>query len=293
MKKQLLYLIAFAIVAGQVCAQAASTSTSGAVTTAIRKYKVGNYTGCLQDTQSIVRRDPSNGIAYYYMALSYVQAGKKDEAIKAYEKVISIKPNPTLYTYANMGKVCLESPEKCKLSEEDANIDKAVNGPFDAGLTQKVKNEVDQKKLDALKNQINSGTDINNYDLRNYTDYSKQRSETKTDDKIAKEAQPTNDEIVAALKVLTKAGVNPYAQTNPYAQIMGAQNPEMAQLSSLMGNNNNQSNNNAMLNMIPYMLAQGKNGADNGANSYSPQIMQAMMMNSMLPDFNFDTSKDR
>lgn len=299
MKKQLLRLMAVLIIMTQVysCAMAASSSKSY-VNTAIKKYKIGNYTGCLQDTQAIVRRDPSNAVAYYYMAMSYAQAGKRDEAIKAYARVLSLKPNARLSEYATTGKRCLETPDKCRPETgTSSDIDKLIAAPFSDGLSNTVRTDVERIHLNNVKNQINSGKDLDDYQLRKFKEYGNNRSKVETNETAAQK-QPTNDEIVAALKVLTQAGLNPYGQTtanpytqaaaNPYAQAMN-ESPEIAQLNMLMGENGQSKNNNSMMNMMPFMLAQSKNGTN---NSYSPQLMQAVLMNSMMPDFNLKTNED-
>lgn len=296
MKKSLLLIAALLIISNQVYTDvfAAATSNSSAVNAAIKKYKNGNYTGCLQDTLNIVSKDNSNAVAYYYMAMSFSKAGKKAEAIKAYGKVLDLKPNSTLFDYATRGKLCLEDPEKCKVPDESTEMDKMIAAPFGDGLSDGVRKSIEQKQLDAVKTKINSDTEINNYQLKQFKDYSNNRSEAGSTDKISQDKEPTNDEIVSALRVLNKAGLNPYNQTaaNPYAQVAGVQNPEMAQLNMMMGNNQpNNNNNNAMLNMIPYMLAQ-KNGQSQNSG-YNAQLMQTMMMNSMLPDFNFNTNDNK
>lgn len=299
MKKQLLRLIAVLIMMTQVyaCAMAASSSKSY-LNTAIRKYKIGNYTGCLQDTQSIVKRDPSNAVAYYYMAMSYAQAGKRDEAIKTYSRVLSLKPNARLSEYATTGKRCLETPDKCRPETgTSSDIDKLIAAPFSDGLSNTVRTDVERIHLNNVKNQINSGKDLDDYQLRKFKEYGNNRSKVETNETTAQK-QPTNDEIVAALKVLTQAGLNPYGQTtanpyaqaavNPYTQAMN-ESPEIAQLNMLMGENGQSKNNNGMMNMMPFVLAQNKNGTNNG---YSPQLMQAVLMNSMMPDFNLKTNED-
>lgn len=292
MKKRLLLFLALLIIASQgyTCAIAKTYNTSP-VNIAIRKYKSGNYTGCLQDTLAIVKRDPSNAVAYYYMAMSYSKAGKKNEAIQAYQNVLNLKPNTVLFTYATTGKRCLETPDKCKEPDQSTEIDKMIAAPFGDGLSSQVRKDIEQKRLDAIRTEINTGKDVNNYDLRRF-DATNNRSEAEKTDKVSQDPQPTNDEIVAALKVLNKAGLNPYAQAtaNPYTQIANPQNAELAQLNMLTGANNQQNSTSAMMNMIPYMLAQ-KNGQGQN-NGYTAQLMQSMMMNSMLPDFNFNTRND-
>ena len=286
MKRHILYFITVSVAIAQLvsCALAASSSSTP-VNIAIKKYKNGNYTGCLQDCQAIVRRDPSNALAYYYLAMAYSQAGNKDKAVENYSKVLSLSPNPRLSDYAATGKRCLETPDKCQpdTGESATEVDKLINSQTDI-MTSKVRQEFNQKNLDRVKNEINNDAEMDAYKLRKFDDYSKNRSQGEATDKAAQKT-PSNDEVVAALKVLSAAGVNPYAQQ--LANVSVPQNAEMAQLEMMMGNSG-QNNNNSMSNMIPFMLAQNKNGT----SSYSPQMMQAMMVNSMLPNLNFNVDND-
>lgn len=302
MKKYLIGLAVTCIISSQSCVFASGYSSTGPVKVAIKKYKNGNYTGCLQDMQSIVKKDPSNAVAYYYMAMSYANAGRKDQAISSYQKVLTLRPNPQLSNYAETGKRCLETPEKCTTAEASTDLDKAVSSSYIDGVSTKVKQDLDKKRLDMLKNKINTDEEINNYELQKFKDYTKHRSDASTDNsKLQADAQkqPTNEEIVAALRVLNKAGLNPYTQTtavNPYAQMQtqaAVQNPEMAQLNMMLGNNNQGSNrNDAMMNMLPYMMAQQGQSGQAAAGGYNPQIIQAMMMNSMMPDFTMNTDSN-
>ena len=57
---------------------------------AIARYKRGDYTGCLQETFSLIQKNEKNVAAYYYMGLAYSNIGKKDEAVEAFEKVIEL-----------------------------------------------------------------------------------------------------------------------------------------------------------------------------------------------------------
>lgn len=296
MKKRLLCLIAVLALSLQVvpCAFAVSSHTNNYIRIAIKKYKRGNYTGCLQDCQAIVHRDPSNALAYYYIALSYVQAGKKTNAIKAYSKVLSLSSNPRLQQFATTGKRCLETPDKCHIegSGDSAALDRFISNPNQAE-SYSVRQDLDKLKLENVKNEINSGKDINNYELNKFHDYSNHRSQADDGNQVAQQKQPTNDEIVAALKVLKNAGLSPYSnmtqspEVNPYTQNVNYQNPQMAQLNMLLGNG--QPNNNSMLNMLPALAGQNKDGTTN----YSPQLMQAVIMNSMMNNFNLDTDKDK
>ena len=43
------------------------------------------------------------------------------------------------------------------------------------------------------------------------------------------------------------------------------------------------------MNLLPLILAQsGQNGANGQGQSISPEVMQTMMMNAMMPDLNFN-----
>lgn len=291
MKRKLICLLAVLFFLTQInsCVFAQKPyKKSNSLNIAIRKYKRGNYTGCLQDCQTIVQKNPSNATAYYYLAMSYVQAGKKDEAIKYYSKVLSLKSNPKLLEYATTGKRCLETPDKCSLEPTTQNdmseIDKFIASPPADGLSPAVRKDFQQKRLENVKNEINKDKELDDYNFRKFKD-SSQNSPEIDGTKIAQ--KPTEDQIKAALKVLSDAGVPP-EQYLPYQTNPNYKNPELTELNAMMGNNNSQ-NNNAMMNMLPFMLAQDKNGSSN----LSPQIMQTMILNSMMTDFTYDTDKDK
>lgn len=301
MKKKILLTLILGLVMQTSVMAAQTSSQSAQINAAIKKYKAGNYAGCLQDMQAYVKRDPSNAVAYYYIAISYAQANNKDEAIKAYEKAIALKSNPIVTDYATTGKRCLETPDKCKETEDLSDLDKFVQQPFGDGLSKKVKDDLESKHLDALKNDINKDKEIDVYELKKFN---------------KSEAKPSNAEVVNALKVLEKAGFSNLVQNsqaapaqnqvqtqnqnsamNEYAKVMNdpqimAQNQQMQQLQMMMGNGNNNNNqNNNFMNMLPYMMAQSGQGGQ-GSNM-SPQLIQSMLMNSMMPSFDFDTNKDR
>lgn len=303
MKKILLYLLALGMIFTQTSNYVLSktSSVSNPVKIAIKKYKTGNYTGCLQDCQNIIYHDPSNAVAYYYLAMSYAQAGDKNNAVKAYAKVLSLGPNARLSQYAQTGKRCLENPDKCHDdggASKDPDLDKFMATP-DVMVSDKVKQGFQERALKNIQTEINTGKDMDSYDLNQI----RQRTDAGTDNKVA-QAKPTDAEIVKALRVLNEAGLNPYsqAQVQPQVQMQAQpdasvsnitplptqQNPDMAQLSALLNAGNSNNNNNAMMNMLPYMMMQSKDGTSN----YSPQLMQAVMMNSMMPNLNFDLDKD-
>lgn len=303
MKKQLVCFIAILALLIQV-PSCVFAKVDNVTSIAIKKYKRGNYTGCLQDCQNIVQSHGTNAVAYYYMAMSYVQAGKKDEAINAYSMVLSLRPSSQLSEYAQTGKRCLETPDRCRLvtnvvsaPSTTPDIDKLIASPYFESPA--VRQDLRQKQLNSIKNDINSDKELDDYSFRKLN---------KVDpNNLIAQAKPSDAEVVAALKTLKDAGISPYSQqtlaptgetgadstaavVNPYAQMNNYQNPELAQLNLLMGDNGQSGNkNNAMLDMLPYMLSQGKNGAGN----YSPQVVQSIIMNSMMTDVNFNMDKDK
>ena len=96
---------------GMVALSSVAYASNVTLQGAINKYKAGNYTGCIQDLEIYTRNERSNALAYYYLAIANVQAGRKTNAIQAYDKVLALRPNETLLDYATKGKVCLEEPE--------------------------------------------------------------------------------------------------------------------------------------------------------------------------------------
>ena len=88
MKKYILAFLTILICASTVSFADAKTTTNSALSSAIRLYKAKNYSQSYIALNDIVANDPSNAVAYYYLAMTSAQIGKKDEAIKNYEKVI-------------------------------------------------------------------------------------------------------------------------------------------------------------------------------------------------------------
>lgn len=287
MKKNLLCSIVALILLAQSCScvLAKNVYYNSRIKVAIKKYKAGNYTGCLEDCLRILKTEKKNPIAYYYLAISQVQANQKEDAIKSYNKVLSYSTNPKLREYATTGKRCIETPDQCILptsskgkTENLSDLDKFILSPNN--FSPAVNKDFHQKHLDDIRNQINNNKDLDNYNFQ-------KMNKNIENDKIAQ--KPTEEEINAALKVLKDAGINQNTvnnNSNNITEIMN-QNPEMMELNAMMGGN--QSNNNSMLNMLPYMMMQNKTGT----NNYSPQAMQAVIMNSMMSDFNYNIDVDK
>lgn len=251
---------------------------NASINSAVRKYQQGNYSGCLQEMISLTKKDSSNPIIYYYMAMSYTQTGNKDQAVKAYEKVIKLNSEKTLTQYATRGRDCLVGGPACGNDTSSENTDKElddfVSSPYGNGFSDQLNKQVKEEELKRIQKTINKKPELEEKDIQKIQEFD-EKSELKDDNRIA---QVTNDDVLAAIETLKKAGVtvsiNSYPMDNQYNE-----------LSMFLGNNNN---NNSMMNMVPYLMAQNQSG-----KNIDPQIIQAMMMNSMLPDFTFSDNNKK
>ena len=219
-------------------------ASDSAIKGIINQYKAQNYLGCINSSDKIIQNDPSNIFAYYYKGLAYIQLGKKEEATTAFEQVINLNSNQTLVEYAQKATACLNNPEDCSKYGKEANeLDAFIkSGKFYA---QSVQSEVNKKKLDRIKENIN--------------------------DELGpkKGEMPSNDEIANAVKTLAKLGINPLAgMGNNYT------NPQMMEMSMLLGNNPYYGNNSA--NMLPMLWMNQNNN-----QQMSPELIQTMMMSQM------------
>lgn len=81
----------------------------------VAKYKKSDFAGCLQECISYVRQYPNDTLGFYYLAMCYTKVADKDNAIMAYEKVISLNEHPMIVKYATNGRNCVmgNDDEKC------------------------------------------------------------------------------------------------------------------------------------------------------------------------------------
>lgn len=265
----------------------------------IKKYKNGNYTGCLQELYSFIKKDPSNPIAYYYMAMAYTQIGDNNAATAAYDHVIALSSNDVLTSYATKGRACLTGDTaRCHpevmVTEDGAVVDELdafIAAPYGNGFSDELNEEMKQMELNRIQRNINNNMDLEKGEFRRIKDL-----ENKEINPDAQSKAPTEKEVLAAIEVLKNAGLTlsvnkPESEEQQnmkmLAQIMNnPQNQQFNEISMLLGNNNNNNNNNMMMNMLPMLLAQ------NGGKNIDPQMLQTMMMQSMLPDVNFNTNND-
>ncbi|MBP3925393.1 hypothetical protein J6E39_09185 [bacterium] len=272
---------------------------------AISKYKKHNYTGCIQELLSLVKKNPSNADAYYYLALAYTQIGDGGSAMAAYDKVISLSRNPGLLEYAKKGKDCLVGGPLCNpivetasdavegASQAETELDRFINAPYGDGVSPEVNKQLRQKELNSIHNKINTKDELNIRDIQQIEEFDKgsdASGEISDGIKIAS-ADVSDEDVLSAIKTLRAAGmtvnVQPSAannQPNSYYQSpeYAAQSNEMAQWNAMFGNNNR--SNDSFANMLPYIM----NADGTPRKDINPQMLQTMMMNSSMLDFNFN-----
>ncbi len=242
MKKKLISLLGVLILSSMFGIAHSKNVSNPDLATAIKYYKAGNYSQCYTQLETAIKNDPSNALAYYYKAISAAQLGRADEAIDNYSKVLSLNTgNNNLTRYAKKGKRCLETPDKCEDSIFE-NVDEEFILNKGYKFSDEVKSDYERLKIEQLMREINRNGNIDPQKFKEYKDFS---------------SVPTNDEIVAALRTLQRAGFD-----NLY-------NNNYNDLSILTGNNVQQA---SFLNMM-------------GSSSMNPQLIQALLTNNMAQGF--------
>lgn len=244
MKKSIIALLSILVLVATINVASAKTTNNSSLASAIKMYKAGNYSQSYNALSDIVSKDQSNALAYYYLAMTSAQIGKKDEAIENYEKVLNLSTNSQLTRYAKKGKVCLENPDKCSDPYDDeSDMDKFIRRSYGSGFSTEARSEYEKQKIENLMREMNRKDDIPSQKFKDYRDFSSE--------------VPTNDEIVTALRTLQRAGLGNLVFGNGYSE-----------LSALGGRNANE------YDMINALMG-GKN------TSLSPQVIQSLITNQM------------
>jgi tetratricopeptide (TPR) repeat protein len=257
MKKSILVLLSIIVmsaVVGSVSAKVAPTNS--ATSAAIKAYKSGNYTSAYSALTKIVNDDPSNALAYYYLAMTNVQLGMVNDAIQNYDVVMRMSPNGVLGSYAKKGKKCIETADKCNEPEvqtsTDTDEDRFIKGIFGSGFSKEARGEYEKQKIENLKREINRRDELTPQQFKDYKDFSSE--------------VPTNDEIVNAIRTLQRAGMS---------DVFG--NSYGSEISAMLGENNSNRAGYDMLNM----MFQNKGGMSN----LSPQVIQSLLTSQMTTGF--------
>lgn len=253
MKKYIiLSLLSLFICSSNVNFANAKTTVTPALSSAIKLYKVGNYTECYTSLKQIVKNEPANALAYYYLAMAAVQIGNKEDAINNYEKVIMLSPSDKLMKYAEKGKVCIESPAQCHDNSSDvSDLDDFIQTKFGSGFSEKAKSEYEKLKIENMMREMDRRNDIPASRFKEYKDFSSYNN------------MPTNEEIVNAFRIIQKAGLSDFV----------AGTKSISDMSWFA-----QSQTNDTDNMIS-VLTDKKN------SSFNPQLIQALISNQINAGF--------
>ena len=347
MAKKLVLTILFIMLAipTAISAQGYTQRITPEISAAIKSYKAGNYTQCIQYIKLFYTNNPKekNQLASYYLAMALTQAGDKTNALIMYNDVKKMNPNNTLGQYAQKGIVCIQTPDQCytkiktktTATSQETELDRFINAPYGNGLSSNLNKEIERKKLEKLRKEMNLDEELNKYEFKDFKEYSIKKGQIENTIEGIKlaSAKPTDAEVLNAIRVLNDAGLGniaQYAQKQQDAQtqttpevaqpvkkevtsaykpdvtreeyqqqiqreMMQAQMAAMSQpnIGALFGEkNSNQNNmmNNNMMNMLPFMMAQQ---AQNGQQpAISPDIMQAMMFNQMMPNLDFSSGNN-
>lgn len=227
----------------------------------IKSYKEGNYLRTVQIMEEVVEDNPGSALAYYYLAMAYVQVGNADDAKEAYDNVIMLSPGSQLSRYAEIGKNLLEIRPEEKLPEAPVLKTKKSKTEF---YTENVEKDMEERNLKFLIEKMNRNKTVQPEDYQDFKDFSPDKSSND---------MPSKEEIAQAYQTLMKAGINPYQNySNP------GLSPEMMQMSQ-MGMMNSQN-----MNMMPLLMMMQPQNGQYGRNNVDPKYMQAILSNMMMPN---------
>ncbi|MCR5264966.1 MAG: tetratricopeptide repeat protein [Cyanobacteria bacterium RUI128] len=256
------------------------------VSVGIEAYQAGKYQQCIETMKNIVKNDPASVVSYYYLGLSYMKTGQDLLAVQNFNKVINLNSDSTLTKLARQGKAAIANSAKIEtqLNDITEDIKETVEEEYnpileDGGVNNgaganNANNNENPKRVESASVQSQSGGGSK---VIKASDYAKANPQAVNNPN----AQPTNDEIVNAIRTLQKAGL----LQNGAAGLVNGQNampmqmpmdPRTQQMNSMLMMMNNGNGNNNMMNMMPYM---------NNGGKIDPQLMQMMLMNQMMPNF--------
>jgi len=260
MKKIIIAIFIIMFATMEVCS--AKSYYNSKVNAGISMYKNKNYTECLQMMYEAVNNDPSNVLAYYYIAMSQARLGKVDKAKEAYQRVIDLNSSTQLSQYAQNGIECLDDSTKCRTK---ANLDQSKKA------LESVNQQMQESNMQSVKTMMNQNKNIQDIPpqyMKDFKDYSKPQNQIQN----KAGAVPTKEEVADAFDVLKRAG---YQNLAPQP----AMTKEMLEMSMLNSMNGDYSNSyNPMMNYMPYMTQENLSKMD-------PQLLQTMMTTSMMSGF--------
>ena len=272
-------------------------------------YQSGNFTGAAQELFAYLKQYPEDPEAFYYLAMTLAGLGDSDAAVEAYEKTVEYTDDEGFRQLAAKGRDCLIGGPLCAAAEivqsaDPDPLDEFITGPYGDGMSPELQEEMKLKELESIQKNINRKPELDQDDIQEIKDFDAEYSGSKKDKENEEEeinidqtgyieeingeklalAEVSNDEIVSAINTLREAGMTVSIQ--PSVQPAGYQNQQMAEMSMMLGGGQNNYND-PMAQMVPYMM---QASTPQGAQNINPQVVQAMMMNSMMGSLDFNTS---
>ena len=243
------------------------------VTSGIDAYKKGDFETCITTMKNVVKDDPTDIIGYYYLGLAYTKTGKEILAVQNYNKVINLNTDPTFTALAREGKNKLGQKKVETIETQIEDIEEEYNPILNDGV-------VNDKQTTQESNPEPKTTKV-----IKASDYAGANGAKPTAQTYNPNKEPTNDDIVNAIRTLQKAGL---LQNGAMGLPNGMNNyPQMdsrtQQMNSMLMMMNNGNNNNNMMQMMPYI---------NNGGKVDPQMMQMMLMQQMMPNFNSNNNNN-
>jgi len=263
-----------------------------------KSYLEANYTGAAQELFSYLEKNPESAEGFYYLAMTLAGLGDPNAAVEAYEKTITLTNDEGFRQLAAKGRDCITGGPLCSIISEVAQeeeldpLDEFIKAPYGDGFSPELQEKMKLEKLDSIKKNINRKPELDPDEVQEIKDFDKEYSgeqdKKSSNDNITGEklalADVSNEDIVSAINTLRDAGMTVTIQ--PTVQPAGYQNAQMAEMSMLLGSGQNNNYNDPMNQMLPYMM---QAGSPDGSKNINPQVVQAMMMNSMMGNLDFNT----
>ena len=123
----------------------------------IVRYRNSDFAGCMQECEAYVNKNPNDTLGFYYLAMCYTKVDDKENAIKAYEKVIELNDNPMIVKYATNGRNCvMGGSEKCYENVNEPEYIYPYRNVGGIDLTPIDPDTLVKRNIQELRNQINT-----------------------------------------------------------------------------------------------------------------------------------------
>ncbi len=221
--KKILSFVALTLLTIQTISIAAET-VSATTKQAINEYKKGNYTGCQQLLMKDVVENNSNDIyANYYFGLATWRAGNPGWAGTYFDKVLNLGAKGDLKYYAENARNCVWNYEDCKAGKVEFVYPEPPAGPQSRTVTKQVvkyvkkdppkdeldlfigddhaqyfknvNSDIEQKHLEVLKYEINTGRPVDSSTFQQYKNYSNKKKSDASESKTLSKEDMTAENI--------------------------------------------------------------------------------------------------